>query len=45
MAVIQLKVSSVKAENLSRVRRLVKEAAEQGSKMVLLPVRRSKSLI
>uniref|UniRef100_A0A3P8VF12 omega-amidase n=1 Tax=Cynoglossus semilaevis TaxID=244447 RepID=A0A3P8VF12_CYNSE len=30
-------MTSVKAENLSRVRRLVKEAAEQGSKMVLLP--------
>ncbi|MEQ2168478.1 hypothetical protein GOODEAATRI_014833 [Goodea atripinnis] len=40
LAVVQLQVSSVKADNLSRVRRLVKEAAGQGSKVVLLPVRR-----
>lgn len=37
LAVVQLQVSSVKADNLSRVRRLVKEAAGQGSKVVLLP--------
>uniref|UniRef100_M4ANG3 omega-amidase n=1 Tax=Xiphophorus maculatus TaxID=8083 RepID=M4ANG3_XIPMA len=37
LAVVQLQVSSVKADNLSKVRRLVKEAAEQGSKVVLLP--------
>ncbi|MEQ2251088.1 Carbon-nitrogen hydrolase [Ilyodon furcidens] len=37
LAVVQLRVSSVKADNLSRVRRLVKEAAGQGSKVVLLP--------
>ncbi|XP_054914738.1 omega-amidase NIT2 [Poeciliopsis prolifica] len=37
LAVVQLQVSSVKADNLSKVRRLVKEAAGQGSKMVLLP--------
>uniref|UniRef100_A0A3Q3QW72 omega-amidase n=1 Tax=Monopterus albus TaxID=43700 RepID=A0A3Q3QW72_MONAL len=37
LAVIQLQVTSVKADNLSRARRLVKEAADQGSKVVLLP--------
>ncbi|XP_076004729.1 omega-amidase NIT2 [Genypterus blacodes] len=37
LAVIQLQVSSVKADNLSRARSLVKEAAGQGSKVVLLP--------
>ncbi|MED6260592.1 Carbon-nitrogen hydrolase [Ataeniobius toweri] len=37
LAVVQLRVSSVKADNLSRVQRLVKEAAGQGSKVVLLP--------
>ncbi|MEQ2297782.1 Carbon-nitrogen hydrolase [Ameca splendens] len=37
LAVVQLRVSSVKADNLSRVRRLVKEAAGQGGKVVLLP--------
>lgn len=37
---VQLQVTSVKADNLSRARRLVKEAAGQGSKVVLLPVRR-----
>ncbi len=37
---VQLQVTSVKADNLSRARRLVKEAAGQGSKLVLLPVRR-----
>lgn len=39
LAVVQLQVTSVKADNLSRARRLVKEAAGQGSKVVLLPVR------
>lgn len=38
LAVVQLKVTSVKADNLSRARSLVKEAAGQGSKVVLLPV-------
>lgn len=38
LAVVQLQVSSVKADNLSRARTLVKEAAGQGSKLVLLPV-------
>uniref|UniRef100_A0A3P9PWP3 omega-amidase n=1 Tax=Poecilia reticulata TaxID=8081 RepID=A0A3P9PWP3_POERE len=37
LAVVQLQVSSDKANNLSKVRRLVKEAAGQGSKVVLLP--------
>uniref|UniRef100_A0A673BJ59 omega-amidase n=1 Tax=Sphaeramia orbicularis TaxID=375764 RepID=A0A673BJ59_9TELE len=37
LAVVQLQVTSVKADNLSRARRLVKEAAGQGSKVVLLP--------
>uniref|UniRef100_A0AAX7VPR7 omega-amidase n=1 Tax=Astatotilapia calliptera TaxID=8154 RepID=A0AAX7VPR7_ASTCA len=37
LAVVQLQVSSVKADNLSRARRLVREAAGQGSKVVLLP--------
>nr|XP_057929934.1 omega-amidase NIT2 isoform X2 [Doryrhamphus excisus] len=37
LAVIQLQVSSVKADNLSRARRLINEAAGQGSKVVLLP--------
>ncbi|KAM4575593.1 omega-amidase NIT2 [Fundulus diaphanus] len=37
LAVVQLQVSSAKADNLSRVRRLVKEAAGQGSEVVLLP--------
>lgn len=37
---VQLQVTSVKADNLSRARRLVKDAAGQGSKVVLLPVRR-----
>lgn len=39
LAVVQLQVTSVKADNLSRARRLVKEAAGQGSQVVLLPVR------
>ncbi|XP_058495309.1 omega-amidase NIT2 [Solea solea] len=37
LAVVQLHVTSVKSENLSRTRTLVKEAAQQGSKVVLLP--------
>ncbi|XP_028259647.1 omega-amidase NIT2 isoform X2 [Parambassis ranga] len=37
LAVVQLQVRSVKADNLSRARRLVKEAAGQGSAVVLLP--------
>uniref|UniRef100_A0A4W6DZ97 omega-amidase n=1 Tax=Lates calcarifer TaxID=8187 RepID=A0A4W6DZ97_LATCA len=37
LAVVQLQVTSVKADNLNRARRLVKEAAGQGSKVVLLP--------
>uniref|UniRef100_A0A3B3UFC3 omega-amidase n=1 Tax=Poecilia latipinna TaxID=48699 RepID=A0A3B3UFC3_9TELE len=37
LAVVQLQVSSDKANNLSKVRRLVKEAAGQGGKVVLLP--------
>ncbi|KAJ0032124.1 hypothetical protein NQD34_002205 [Periophthalmus magnuspinnatus] len=37
LAVVQLQVTGVKADNLSRARRLVKEAAGQGGKVVLLP--------
>uniref|UniRef100_A0A8C5G4R8 omega-amidase n=1 Tax=Gouania willdenowi TaxID=441366 RepID=A0A8C5G4R8_GOUWI len=37
LAVVQLQVSSIKAENLSRARCRVKEAAERGSHVVLLP--------
>ncbi|XP_077439944.1 omega-amidase NIT2 [Vanacampus margaritifer] len=37
LAVIQLQVGSVKADNLTRARRLIDEAAGQGSKVVLLP--------
>uniref|UniRef100_A0A8C6PA95 omega-amidase n=1 Tax=Nothobranchius furzeri TaxID=105023 RepID=A0A8C6PA95_NOTFU len=37
LAVVQLQVTRVKADNLSRARRLVKEAADEGSKVVLLP--------
>lgn len=37
LAVVQLHVSSVKADNLSRARKLVKEAAGQGGNVVLLP--------
>ncbi|KAM9384704.1 omega-amidase NIT2 [Pholidichthys leucotaenia] len=37
LAVVQLQVSGVKAENLSRARRMVKEAAGEGSEVVLLP--------
>jgi len=39
LAVVQLQVSSVKADNLSKARRLIQEAAAQGSKLVVLPVR------
>ncbi|XP_030647276.1 omega-amidase NIT2 [Chanos chanos] len=37
LAVVQLHVSKVKADNLSRACRLVKEAAGQGAKVVILP--------
>ncbi|XP_056270718.1 omega-amidase NIT2 [Pseudoliparis swirei] len=37
LAVVQMRVTSVKAENLSRARKLVKEAAGKGSQLVLLP--------
>uniref|UniRef100_G3PL40 omega-amidase n=1 Tax=Gasterosteus aculeatus aculeatus TaxID=481459 RepID=G3PL40_GASAC len=37
LAVVQLHVTSVKADNLSRARGLVKEAAGRGSQLVLLP--------
>uniref|UniRef100_A0A667Y2T9 omega-amidase n=1 Tax=Myripristis murdjan TaxID=586833 RepID=A0A667Y2T9_9TELE len=37
LAVVQLHVTKVKADNLSRARRLIKEAAGQGSKVVVLP--------
>ncbi|XP_053700612.1 omega-amidase NIT2 [Synchiropus splendidus] len=37
LAVVQLQVTGVKADNLVRARRLVKEAASQGSQVVLLP--------
>ncbi|XP_064166510.1 omega-amidase NIT2 [Anguilla rostrata] len=37
LAVVQLHVSKVKADNLNRVRKLVKEAADKGAKMVVLP--------
>uniref|UniRef100_A0A3Q4HQF0 omega-amidase n=1 Tax=Neolamprologus brichardi TaxID=32507 RepID=A0A3Q4HQF0_NEOBR len=39
LAVVQLQVSSVKADNLSRARRLVREAAGQGSKVVTMSQR------
>ena len=38
LAVVQLHVTSVKADNLSKARRLIREAAGQGSKVVVLPV-------
>ena len=38
LAVIQLQVTNVKGDNLSKARRLIKEAAGQGSKLVVLPV-------
>ncbi|CAL8238036.1 unnamed protein product, partial [Merluccius merluccius] len=37
LAVVQLHVTSVKADNLSKARRLIREAAGQGSKVVVLP--------
>uniref|UniRef100_A0A6Q2ZBS6 omega-amidase n=1 Tax=Esox lucius TaxID=8010 RepID=A0A6Q2ZBS6_ESOLU len=37
LAVIQLHVTKVKADNLSRARGLVKEAAREGAKIVVLP--------
>ncbi|RXM98058.1 Omega-amidase NIT2 [Acipenser ruthenus] len=37
LALVQLLVSPVKSENLSRARRLIKEAAGQGAKIVALP--------
>ncbi|KAK5870342.1 hypothetical protein PBY51_024987 [Eleginops maclovinus] len=37
LAVVQLQVGGVKADNLSRARRLVKEAAGRGGNLVLLP--------
>uniref|UniRef100_A0A4W5KXG1 CN hydrolase domain-containing protein n=1 Tax=Hucho hucho TaxID=62062 RepID=A0A4W5KXG1_9TELE len=38
LAVVQLHVTKVKADNLSRARGLIKEAAAQGAKVVVLPV-------
>lgn len=38
LAVVQLHVTKLKADNLNRAKRLVKEAASQGAKVVLLPV-------
>ncbi|CAL8309531.1 unnamed protein product [Lota lota] len=37
LAVVQLHVTSVKGDNLSKAKRLIKEAAGQGSKLVVLP--------
>ncbi|XP_034003577.1 omega-amidase NIT2 [Trematomus bernacchii] len=37
LAVVQLQVGAVKADNLSRAKRLVKEAAGRGGNLVLLP--------
>ncbi|KAG7467201.1 hypothetical protein MATL_G00150790 [Megalops atlanticus] len=37
LAVVQLHVTKVKADNLSRAQKLVKEAAGQGAKVVVLP--------
>lgn len=37
LAVVQLHVTSVKADNLSNARRLIQEAAGRGSKVVVLP--------
>nr|XP_033937903.1 omega-amidase NIT2 isoform X1 [Pseudochaenichthys georgianus] len=37
LAVVQLQVGGVKADNLSRAKRLVKEAAGRGSNLVMLP--------
>lgn len=38
LAAVQLHVTKLKAENLARAQRLVKEAAGQGAKVVVLPV-------
>ncbi len=38
LAVVQLHVSKIKADNLGRAQKLVKEAAGQGAKVVVLPV-------
>lgn len=38
LAVVQLHVSKIKADNLGRAQTLVKEAAGQGAKVVVLPV-------
>lgn len=38
MAAVQLRVTKVKADNVARAERLVKEAAGQGAKVVVLPV-------
>lgn len=35
---VQLHVSKIKADNLGRAQKLVKEAAGQGAKVVVLPV-------
>ncbi|XP_046893060.1 omega-amidase NIT2 [Hypomesus transpacificus] len=37
LAVVQLHVTKVKADNLTKARRLIKEAASQGAKVVVLP--------
>ncbi|GAA6078194.1 omega-amidase NIT2, partial [Tachysurus ichikawai] len=37
LAVVQLHVTKLKSENLSRAQKLVKEAAGQGAKLVVLP--------
>ncbi|KAG5275992.1 hypothetical protein AALO_G00126750 [Alosa alosa] len=37
LAVVQLHVSKVKADNLSRAKRLIQEASGQGAKVVVLP--------
>uniref|UniRef100_A0A671SNI4 omega-amidase n=1 Tax=Sinocyclocheilus anshuiensis TaxID=1608454 RepID=A0A671SNI4_9TELE len=37
LAVVQLRVSKIKADNLGRAQKLVKEAAGQGAKVVVLP--------
>lgn len=38
LAVVQLHVSKVKADNLCRAKSLIKEASGQGAKVVVLPV-------
>lgn len=37
LAVVQLHVTKVKADNLSKARGLIREAAAQGAKLVVLP--------